>query len=46
MFRFYSIDFQMYADFPSEFHVFFTEKSPSVTEGSVSQGNAFKMSKN
>ena len=43
-FRFYSIDFQFNADFPYEF-AFFTVKSPSVTQRSVSQENAFKTSK-
>ena len=39
------IDFQLNTDFPSQFS-FFTVKSPSVTQRSVSQENAFKTSKN
>ena len=44
-FHFYLIDFQLNIDFPSQFCVF-TVKSPSVTQRSVSQENAFKKSKN
>ena len=44
-FRFNLIDFQLNTDFPSQFCVF-TVKSPSVTQRSVSQENAFKKSKN
>ena len=44
-FRFYIIDFQLNTDFPSNF-VFFTVKSPGVTQRSVSQENAFKNRKN
>ena len=43
-FRFNLIDFQLNTDFPSQF-VFFTVKSPSVTQRSVSQENAFKKKK-
>ena len=43
-FRFNLIDFQLNTDFPSQFCVF-TVKSPSVTQRSVSQENAFKKSK-
>ena len=42
-FRFNLIDFQLNADFPSQFCVF-TVKSPSVTQRSVSQENAYKKS--
>ena len=42
-FRFNLIDFQLNTDFPSQF-VFFTVKSPSVTQRSVSQENAYKKS--
>ena len=42
-FRFNFIDFQLYIDFPSQF-CFFTVKSPSVTQRSVSQENAYKKS--
>ena len=45
IFRFYLIDFQLKKDFPSELSVF-TVKSPSITQRSVSQENAFKKSKN
>ena len=45
-FRFNLIDFQLNTDFPSQFAGFFTVKSPSVTQRSVSQENAFKKSKN
>ena len=45
-FRFYLIDFQLNTDFPSQFCGFFTVKSPSVTQRSVSYENAFKKSKN
>ena len=47
-FCFYSIDFQLNADFPSQFYLFFffTVKSLiSVNQRSVSQENAFKKSK-
>ena len=44
-FRFNLMDFQLNADFPSQICVF-TVKSPSVTQRSVSQENAFKKSKN
>ena len=37
------IDFQLRTDFPSQFCVF-TVKSPSVTQRSVSQENAYKQS--
>ena len=40
-FLFYSIDFQLSTDLPSQFCIF-TVKSPSVTQRSVSQENAFK----
>ena len=40
-FRFNLIDFQLDTDFPSQFCVF-TVKSPSVTQRSVSQENAYK----
>ena len=40
-FRFNFIDFQLYIDFPFQF-CFFTVKSPSVTQRSVSQENAYK----
>ena len=39
-FKFY-IDFQLNTDFPFQFCVFFTVKSPSVTQRLVSQENAF-----
>ena len=42
-FRFNLIDFQLNKDFPSQFCVF-TPKSPSVTQRSVSQENAYKKS--
>ena len=45
-FPFNLIDFQLITDFSSQFCVFFTVKSPSVTQRSVSQENAFKNSKN
>ena len=41
-FRFNFIDFQLNTDFPSQFAGFFTVKSPSVTQRSVSQENAYK----
>ena len=42
-FRFNLIDFQLNADFPFQFcEVFVTVKSPSVTQRSVSQENAYK----
>ena len=44
-FRFNLIDFKLNTDFPSQFGVFFIVKSPSVTQRSVSQENAFKKSK-
>ena len=44
IFRFNLIDFQLNTDFPSQFCVFFTIKSPIVTQRSVSQENAFKRS--
>ena len=43
-FRFYLFNFQLNTDFPSQFCVF-TVKSPSVTQRSVSQENAFEKSK-
>ena len=43
-FRFNLIDFQLNADFPSQFCVY--QKSPSVSQRSVSQENTFKKSKN
>ena len=45
IFRFYSIDFKLNADFPSQFCVF-TVKSPNVSQRSVSKLNAFKKIKN
>ena len=42
-FRFNFIDFQLYIDSLSNF-AFFTVKSPSVTQRSVSQENAYKKS--
>ena len=42
-FRFNLIDFQINADFPSQFCVF-SVKSPSVTQRWVSQENAYKKS--
>ena len=42
----YLIDFQLNTDFSSQFCVFLNVKSPSVTQRSVSQDNAFKKSKN
>ena len=42
--RFNLIDFQLNTDFPSQFCVFFTVKSPSVIQRSVSQENAYKKS--
>ena len=42
-FRFNLINFQFTTDFPSQFCVF-TVKSPSVTQRSVSQENAYKKS--
>ena len=38
------IDFQLYIDFPFQFCVFY-RKSPSVTQRSVSQENAYKIKK-
>ena len=47
LFRFYLMNFQSNTDFSSLFcGFFFTVKSPSVTQSSVSQENAFKKSKN
>ena len=43
-FRFNLIYFQLNTDFPSQFCVFFTVKSPSLTQRSVSQENAYKKS--
>ena len=43
-FRFNFIDFQLYIDFPFQFCIFFTVKSPTVTQRSVSQENAYKKS--
>ena len=44
-FRFNLIDFQLNTDFSSQFcGGFFTVKSPSVTQRSVSQENAYKKS--
>ena len=43
-FRFNLIDFQLNTDFPSKFCVFFTVKSPSVTQRSVSQENVYEKS--
>ena len=46
-FRFNLIDFQLNTDFPSQLGgFFFTVTSPSVSQKSVSQENAFKKSKN
>ena len=45
-FRFNLIDFQLNTDFSSQFCMFFNVKSPSVTQRSVSQENAYKKSKN
>ena len=45
-FCFYLINFQFNTDFPSQFCIFFTVKSSSVTQRLVSQENAFKKSKN
>ena len=45
-FHFNLIDFQLHTDFPSQFCIFFTVKSSSVTQRSVSQEKAFKKSKN
>ena len=45
MFYFFLIDFQLNKDFPSEF-AFFTVKSPSITQRSVSQEKCYKKSKN
>ena len=42
-FRFNLIDFQLNIDFPSQFCVI-TVNSPSVTQRSVSQENAYKKS--
>ena len=43
-FRFNFIDFQLYIDFPFPILRFFTVKSPSVIQRSVSQENAYKKS--
>ena len=40
-FRFHFMDVQLNTDFPSQF-AFFTVKSPSVTQRSVFQENAYK----
>ena len=40
------IDFQINADFPSQFCVFYRKITYSATQRSVSQENAFKKSKN
>ena len=46
MFRFYSIEFQLNADFPSQVYGgFFIVKSPCVTQRSVSQQNVVKKAK-
>ena len=45
-FRFNLIDFQLNTNFPSPNSAFFTVKSPSVTQRSVSQENAYKKSLN
>ena len=42
-FRFNLIDFQLNTDFPSQFCVF-TVKSPTVTQRSISQENAYEKS--
>ena len=42
-FRFNFIGFQLNTDFPSQFCVFY-RKSPSVTQRSISQENAYKKS--
>ena len=42
-FRFNLFNFQLNTDFPSNF-AFFTVKSPSVAQRSVSQENAYKKS--
>ena len=42
-FRFYLIYVQLNTDFPSQFCIF-TVKSPSATQRSVSQENAYKKS--
>ena len=44
-FPFNLVDFQLNTDFHSQFCVFYV-KSPSVTQRSVSQENAFKKSQN
>ena len=41
-FRFNLVNFPLNKDFPSQFCLFFTLKSPSVTKRSVSQENAYK----
>ena len=45
-FRFNLIDFQLNKDISLPNFAFFTVKSPSVTQRSVSQENAYKKSKN
>ena len=45
-FRFNLIDFQLNTDFPSQFCVFYRKITPSVTQRSVSQENAYKKSLN
>ena len=45
-FCFNLIDFQLNRDFPSQVCVFFTVKSPSVTQRLVSQEKCHKKSKN
>ena len=42
--RFNLIDFQLNTDFPFQFCVFLPQKSPNVTQRSVSQENAYKKS--
>ena len=43
-FKFNLIDFQLNTDFPCQFSGFFTVESPSVTQRSVSQENAYEKS--
>ena len=43
-FRSKQIDFQLNTDFPSQFLCFFTGKSPSATQRSISEENAYKKS--
>ena len=40
------VDFQLNTDYPSQFSICFTVKSPSVTKRSVSKESASKKSKN